>query len=107
MLVEPLIGWDWTRVAQHRNRTRYAMVHVHPLFAGGISRPLPISEDTAMLYATHPNYIVYVSYEGKKVRMLETPNKQYPEGSECPIHNRVHNSHGWYVCLMEEEPEDG
>jgi hypothetical protein len=21
------------------------------------------------------------------------------EGSECPLHRRVHGAHGWYVCV--------
>lgn len=29
------------------------------------------------------------------------PTEQYPDGSECPVHKRVHQSHGWYVCLPE------
>jgi len=27
------------------------------------------------------------------------PTEEWPEGSECPVHHRVHSSHGWYVCL--------
>ncbi len=34
-----------------------------------------------------------------EIFFIEEPTKQFPEGSECPLHKRVHSSHGWYVCL--------
>lgn len=33
------------------------------------------------------------------IRHITEPTEEYPEGSECPIHKRQHDSHGWYVCV--------
>lgn len=31
------------------------------------------------------------------------PSTQYPYGCVCLVHGRVHNSHGWYVCVPKSE----
>lgn len=31
--------------------------------------------------------------------VLDEPTAEYPLGSTCPVHQRVHNAHGWHVCL--------
>ncbi len=37
---------------------------------------------------------------------VNTPSELYPEGCECPMHHRQHNSHGWYVCLSMQQAYD-
>lgn len=41
---------------------------------------------------------------GQHVYVTE-PSRYWPEGTECPIHERVHNAHGWYVCLPVVRPD--
>jgi hypothetical protein len=36
------------------------------------------------------------------VEYVTEPSEQWPEGSECPVHRRVHSAHGWYVCVPGE-----
>lgn len=38
-------------------------------------------------------------------RFIDVPTDEWPEGSVCPVHKRVHNSHGWYVCVPDEIPD--
>lgn len=40
-----------------------------------------------------------MSDEPGEVVWVTEPTEEWPEGSECPVHRRVHSSHGWYICL--------
>jgi hypothetical protein len=44
--------------------------------------------------------------EGYLGFVVDTPSDLYPHGSECPLHERQHNSHGWYVCLTMAQAYD-
>lgn len=34
-------------------------------------------------------------------RFITEPTEEWPKGSQCPVHGRVHSAHGWYVCVPE------
>ena len=41
--------------------------------------------------------------DGEAFIATDTPSDVFPVGSECPLHLRTHNAHGWYVCLRDRE----
>jgi hypothetical protein len=41
------------------------------------------------------------------VEHITEPTAEFPMGSECPVHHRVHSSHGWYVCIPAERCPHG
>lgn len=71
-----------------------------------------VDEDVQTLAEYFPDAIYFVAElttqeeeqeEMPNVVYLEEPTKEWPEGSECPLHKKVHSAHGWYVCLTQKE----
>lgn len=56
--------------------------------------------NTRELYPEGTNFVHGIMLFGNPmIAVIDTPSETYPEGAECPLHKRQHNSHGWYICL--------